>query len=61
MTYHWFLPTSGDGHQVGAATVTAGAARHERAATVGYLAEVARAAEAAGFAALLTPVGSGCP
>lgn len=61
MTFHWFLPTSGDGQQVGAATVTAGAARHDRAATVGYLAEVARAAEAAGFAALLTPVGSGCP
>ncbi|MGC4803611.1 LLM class flavin-dependent oxidoreductase [Micromonospora sp. DT233] len=61
MTFHWFLPTSGDGHQVGAATVTAGAARHDRAATVGYLTEVGRAAEAAGFAALLTPVGSGCP
>ncbi|WP_320066361.1 LLM class flavin-dependent oxidoreductase [Micromonospora sp. RTGN7] len=61
MTFHWFLPTSGDGHHVGAATVTAGAARHDRAATVGYLTEVARAAEAAGFAALLTPVGSGCP
>ncbi|RGC70435.1 Methanesulfonate monooxygenase [Micromonospora sp. MW-13] len=61
MTFHWFLPTSGDGHQVGAATVAAGAARHDRAATVGYLTEVARAAEAAGFAALLTPVGSGCP
>ncbi|WP_229400730.1 LLM class flavin-dependent oxidoreductase [Micromonospora okii] len=61
MSFHWFLPTSGDGRQVGAATVTAGAARHDRAATVDYLAEVARAAEAAGFAALLTPVGSGCP
>ncbi|WP_405100396.1 LLM class flavin-dependent oxidoreductase [Micromonospora sp. NBC_01412] len=61
MTFHWFLPTSGDGHQVGAATVAAGAARHDRAATVGYLTEVARTAEAAGFAALLTPVGSGCP
>ena len=35
MTFHWFLPTSGDGDQVGAATVTAGAARHDRAATVG--------------------------
>ncbi|WP_247683611.1 hypothetical protein [Micromonospora sp. D93] len=40
MTFHWFLPTSGDGDQVGAATVTAGAARHDRAATVAYLAEV---------------------
>ncbi|MBW4703089.1 MULTISPECIES: LLM class flavin-dependent oxidoreductase [unclassified Micromonospora] len=61
MTFHWFLPTSGDGDQVGAATVAAGAARHARAATIGYLTEVARAAEAGGFRALLTPVGSGCP
>ncbi|MEU4566896.1 LLM class flavin-dependent oxidoreductase [Micromonospora sp. NPDC023956] len=61
MTFHWFLPTSGDGHQVGAATVSAGAARHERAATVDYLSAVGRAAEQAGFAAVLTPVGSGCP
>ncbi|MEU8420279.1 LLM class flavin-dependent oxidoreductase [Micromonospora sp. NPDC048835] len=61
MTFHWFLPTSGDGDQVGAATVTAGAARHDRAATVAYLAEVGRAAETNGFAAVLTPVGAGCP
>lgn len=59
--FHWFLPTSGDGHDVGAATVTAGAASHERPATVGYLARVALAAERAGFAGALTPVGSGCP
>ncbi|MBO4206859.1 LLM class flavin-dependent oxidoreductase [Micromonospora echinofusca] len=61
MTFHWFLPTSGDGDQVGAATVTAGAARHERAATVEYLARVGRAAEESGFTGALTPVGSGCP
>lgn len=61
MTFHWFLPTSGDGDQVGAATVTAGAARHDRAATVAYLAEVGRAAETHGFTAVLTPVGAGCP
>ena len=59
--FHWFLPTSGDGHHVGAATVTAGAARHPRAATLPYLTQVARAAESAGFGAVLTPVGSGCP
>ncbi|MEV4757753.1 LLM class flavin-dependent oxidoreductase [Micromonospora sp. NPDC049559] len=61
MSYHWFLPTSGDGRQVGAATVAAGAAAHERAATVDYLARIARAAEESGFDAVLTPVGSGCP
>jgi alkanesulfonate monooxygenase len=59
--FHWFLPTSGDGDQVGAATVAAGAAAHTRAATLDYLTEVARAAESAGFEAVLTPVGSGCP
>ncbi|MGW4466588.1 LLM class flavin-dependent oxidoreductase [Micromonospora sp. NPDC004704] len=61
MTFHWFLPTSGDGHQVGAATVRAGAARHDRVASVDYLSQVARAAEESGFTAALTPVGSGCP
>ncbi|GIJ55025.1 LLM class flavin-dependent oxidoreductase [Virgisporangium aurantiacum] len=60
-TFHWFLPTSGDGHGVGAATVRAGAAAHERAATVGYLARVAMTAERAGFTGALTPVGAGCP
>lgn len=60
-TFHWFLPTSGDGSGVGSATVRAGAAAHERAATVGYLARVALAAERAGFSGALTPVGSGCP
>lgn len=61
MTFHWFLPTSGDSDQVGSATVTVGAARHDRAATVDYLGEVGRAAEESGFTAALTPVGSGCP
>ena len=60
-TFHWFLPTSGDGTQIGAATVAAGAADHERVATVNYLSEVARAAEQAGFTGALTPVGAGCP
>ncbi|WP_432835520.1 LLM class flavin-dependent oxidoreductase [Dactylosporangium sp. CA-092794] len=59
-TFHWFLPTTGDGDQVGAATVAAGAARHDRAPTVEYLSEVARAAERAGFDSALTPVGAGC-
>ncbi|MEE6260762.1 LLM class flavin-dependent oxidoreductase [Plantactinospora sonchi] len=61
MSFLWFLPTSGDSDQVGSATVTAGAARHSRTATVGYLSEVARAAEESGFTGALTPVGSGCP
>jgi alkanesulfonate monooxygenase len=59
--FHWFLPTSGDGHQVGAATVAAGAAKHTRPPTIDYLTQVATAAEGAGFHSVLTPVGSGCP
>jgi alkanesulfonate monooxygenase len=59
--FHWFLPTSGDGFEVGAATVAAGAARHTRPGSVGYLSQVARAAEQAGFDSVLTPVGAGCP
>ncbi|MGC0416246.1 LLM class flavin-dependent oxidoreductase [Embleya sp. AB8] len=59
--FHWFLPTSGDGHQVGAATTTVGALTHPRPATLGYLAQIAAAAEQAGFDAVLTPVGAGCP
>ena len=51
--FHWFLPTSGDGHQVGAATVTMGAADHTRRATLDYLTQVATAAEQAGFQAAL--------
>ena len=59
--FHWFLPTSGDGDQIGSATVAAGAADHPRPATLDYLTEVARAAEDGGFTAALTPVGAGCP
>ncbi|GIF96048.1 LLM class flavin-dependent oxidoreductase [Catellatospora citrea] len=59
--FHWFLPTSGDGAEVGSATVAAGAAKHARTASIGYLADVARAAEQSGFTAALTPVGAACP
>ncbi|MEV6162031.1 LLM class flavin-dependent oxidoreductase [Streptomyces sp. NPDC052052] len=59
---HWFLPTGGDGRDPGGVTAvqarTASATR--RPADIGYLAQVARAAEHAGFASLLTPVGLGC-
>src|SRR4051794_8862712 len=62
MRLHWFLPTGGDSRYVGAVTVTDGrtAASAVRAPSVEYLAQVARAAEAAGFDAVLTPVGIGC-
>ena len=62
ITAHWFLPTYGDsrglvggGH--GVATQAAGAARP---ADLGYLAQIARAAETVGFSAALTPTGAWC-
>ncbi|UGQ12865.1 LLM class flavin-dependent oxidoreductase [Yinghuangia sp. ASG 101] len=60
--FHWFLPTGGDGRDPGGVTAvqarTGSATR--RPADIAYLAQVARAAEQAGFTALLTPVGLGC-
>jgi len=67
---HWFLPTSGDGRtlvQAGEATrsanrtATVAAPVGVREATLDYLVDVARAAEDAGFDAVLTPTGSHCP
>lgn len=59
---HWFLPTGGDGRDPGGVTSVQGrtGAATRRPADVPYLAQVARAAEQAGFHSLLTPVGLGC-
>ncbi len=64
---HWFLPTSGDGRSLlGAMRVVL---RHhrlpddhpgDRPASIDYLAQVAQAAEQAGFDAVLTPTGTWC-
>jgi alkanesulfonate monooxygenase len=61
LTFHWFLPTSGDGRAIvgrGHAIPTAGDA--ERPADLEYLAQVAKAAEQLGFEAVLTPTGTWC-
>ncbi|MBR7836804.1 LLM class flavin-dependent oxidoreductase [Actinospica durhamensis] len=60
--FHWFLPTGGDGRDPGGVTAVQGrtAAATRRPADIAYLGQVARAAELAGFGALLTPVGLGC-
>lgn len=60
--FHWFLPTGGDGRDPGGVTAVQGRtlAATRRPADVGYLTQVARAAEQAGFTALLAPVGLGC-
>jgi alkanesulfonate monooxygenase len=61
-TFHWFLPTGGDSDQVGSVTVVHGRSvgAVTREPTLDYLAEVASAAEQAGFTGALTPVGAGC-
>ncbi|RKS75299.1 alkanesulfonate monooxygenase [Motilibacter peucedani] len=62
MRVHWFLPSRGDGRHVGSATVREGSssAAVARRPSVDYLSQVARAAEAVGFEAVLTPVGAAC-
>jgi alkanesulfonate monooxygenase len=63
LVFSWFLPTGGDGRIPGGATVVEGrsAGSGRRVADVRYLAQVAQAAELAGFDGVLTPVGLGCP
>lgn len=58
--WHWFLPTSGDGRNVTNVIDQLGQTSMSRPADVKYLAEVAQAAERAGFEGVLTPTGSGC-
>jgi alkanesulfonate monooxygenase len=59
--FHWFLPTSGDGHGVGDGARTGVVSRRHRPATLAYLTQVAQAAEQLGFAGVLTPTGTWCP
>jgi alkanesulfonate monooxygenase len=55
LSFHWFLPTSGDSRNV-----VPGAGGHGRAATLDYLIQIGRAAEQVGFDAVLTPTGTWC-
>lgn len=60
---HWFLPSHGDGRDIVRKQSGPGRgnarARH-RAPDLGYLAQVARAADGLGFASVLTPIGLFC-
>nr|BEK71419.1 LLM class flavin-dependent oxidoreductase [Kitasatospora purpeofusca] len=67
LTFHWFLPTGSDGATLTAGTRAVHGPGHDTAATPGgrhrapdlaYLAQIARAAEHAGFDAILTPAGT---
>ncbi|KXK61552.1 alkanesulfonate monooxygenase [Micromonospora rosaria] len=62
LTFHWFLPTSGDSRGVvgGGHGVPVGAAGAVRPASVAYLGQIARSAEQLGFVGVLTPTGAWC-
>jgi alkanesulfonate monooxygenase len=62
---HWFLPTSGDSRNLDAAAVSAKESPHlqpaaQRPPSIGYLAQIAAAAEQLGYEAVLTPTGTWC-
>src|SRR5918998_5588328 len=56
LSVHWFLPTAGDSRDV----VGFGPTSVRRDADLGYLTQVARAADDMGFDAVLTPTGTWC-
>ncbi|GAA3788754.1 LLM class flavin-dependent oxidoreductase [Streptomyces chiangmaiensis] len=62
LTFHWFLPTNGDSrHIVGGGHGTpVTAAGGDRPPSIGYLTQIARAAEDLGFTGALTPTGAWC-
>ncbi|MGP3988884.1 LLM class flavin-dependent oxidoreductase [Streptomyces sp. 3N207] len=62
LVFHWFLPTNGDSrHVVGGGHGTpVTAAGGDRPPEVGYLSQIARAAEDLGFVGALTPTGAWC-
>ncbi|NPD14872.1 LLM class flavin-dependent oxidoreductase [Xinfangfangia sp. D13-10-4-6] len=60
---HWYLPTNGDSRGLtgsGSDSATIGHSGGFRAPSLSYLAEVARAAQAQDFHAVLTPTGTWC-
>ena len=62
ITFHWFLPTSGDSRDIigGGHGAAQGAVAGRREPTVAYLGQIASAAEQLGFVGALTPTGSLC-
>ncbi|MGW7485156.1 LLM class flavin-dependent oxidoreductase [Nonomuraea muscovyensis] len=58
---YWFLPSHGDGREVGKTATDQGRARTiRRAPDIGYLAQVAQAADTLGFTGMLVPTGLFC-
>jgi alkanesulfonate monooxygenase len=62
LTFHWFLPTSGDSRDIvgGGHGATPTRASADRPPSIAYLGQIARAAEQLGFAGALTPTGQWC-
>jgi alkanesulfonate monooxygenase len=62
LRFHWFLPTSGDSREIvgGGHGAVENWVEQRREPTIGYLTQIARAAEQLGFVAALTPTGSLC-
>jgi alkanesulfonate monooxygenase len=62
ITFHWFLPTSGDSRDIigGGHGAAQGTVTRRREPTVAYLAQIASAAEQLGFVGALTPTGALC-
>jgi alkanesulfonate monooxygenase len=62
ITFHWFLPTSGDSRDVigGGHGAAPGVVALRRDPTIPYLGQIASAAEQLGFVGVLTPTGALC-
>jgi alkanesulfonate monooxygenase len=60
LRFHWFLPTQGDGRRLIEQARRPGIAGGPRNASLGYLTQVALAAEGLGFEGALTPTGLWC-
>src|SRR3984885_10261531 len=62
ITFHWFLPTSGDSRDIigGGHGAPPGTVAHRREPTIAYLGQIARTAEQLGFVGALTPTGALC-
>ena len=62
LSFHWFLPTSGDSRSIvgGGHGADLRAQASDRPATLDYLGQIARSAEQLGFEAALTPTGLQC-
>ncbi len=60
LTFHWFLPTSGDSRNIVGGGHGADVVQRDRPVTTRYLRQIVTAAEELGFVGALTPTGLWC-